>query len=66
MWGVAPLLIVSVMFTAFWYSSVVMMSPQILHIIYGNIVAFLLSYLYKFSWNALKDRKGFISCFGPQ
>ena len=64
LWGVAPLLIVSVMFTAFWYSSVVMLSPQILHIIYGNIVAFLLSYLYKFTWEKLRDRKGLHLSFG--
>jgi cytochrome c len=64
LWGVAPLLIVSVMFTSFWYSSVVMLSPQILHIIYGNIVAFLLSYLYKFSWPHLQDRKGLHLSFG--
>lgn len=64
LWGVAPLLIVSVMFTAFWYSSVVMISPQILHIIYGNIVAFLFSYLYKFSWPHLQQRKGLHLSFG--
>lgn len=64
LWGVAPLLIVSVMFTAFWYSSVVMISPQILHIIYGNIVAFLFSYLYKFSWPHLQRRKGLHLSFG--
>ena len=64
LWGVAPLLIVSVMFTAFWYSSVLMISPQILHIIYGNIVAFLFSYLYKFSWPYLQERKGLHLSFG--
>jgi cytochrome c len=64
LWGVAPLLIVSVMFTAFWYSAAVMMSPQILHIIYGNIVAFLFSYLYKFTWPHLHDRKGLHLSFG--
>jgi cytochrome c len=58
LWGVAPLLLISVMFTPLFYSAAVMNSPQWLHIIYGNIVAFLLSYLYKFTWHTLEDRKG--------
>jgi cytochrome c len=57
LWGVAPLLIVSVMYTAFFYSASVMNSPQWLHIIWGNVVAFLISYLYKFSWHKLEDHK---------
>jgi len=57
LWGVAPLLIVSVMFTAFFYTASVMNSPQWLHIIWGNIVAFLLSYLYKFTWHKLEEHK---------
>jgi cytochrome c len=58
LWGVAPLLLVSVLFTPLFYSASVMNSPQWLHIIYGNIVAFLLSYLYKFTWHSLQNRKG--------
>lgn len=57
LWGVAPLLIVSVMYTAFFYSASVMNSPQWLHIIWGNVVAFLMSYLYKFSWHKLENHK---------
>jgi cytochrome c len=57
LWGVAPLLLVSVLFTPLFYSASVMNSPQWLHIIYGNIVAFLLSYLYKFTWHSLEHRK---------
>ena len=57
LWGVAPLLLVSVLFTPLFYSAAVMNSPQWLHIIYGNIVAFLCSYLYKFTWHKLEDRK---------
>jgi cytochrome c len=57
LWGVAPLLLVSVLFTPLFYSASVMNSPQWLHIIYGNIVAFLFSYLYKFTWQSLKHRK---------
>jgi cytochrome c len=58
LWGVAPLLLVSVLFTPLFYSASVMNSPQWLHIIYGNIAAFLLSYLYKFTWHKLEGRKG--------
>lgn len=57
LWGVAPLLIVSVMYTAFFYSASVMNSPHWLHIIWGNVVAFLISYLYKFSWHKLENNK---------
>jgi cytochrome c len=57
LWGVAPLLLVSVLFTPLFYAAAIMNSPQWLHIIYGNIVAFLLSYLYKFTWHKLEGRK---------
>lgn len=57
LWGVAPLLLISVMFTPLFYSAAIMNSPQWLHIIYGNIAAFLLSYLYKYSWHLLEKRK---------
>ena len=57
LWGVAPLLLVSVLFTPLFYAAAIMNSPQWLHIIYGNIVAFLLSYLYKFTWHKLENRK---------
>lgn len=57
LWGVAPLLIVSVMYTAFFYTASVMNAPHWLHIIWGNIVAFLISYLYKFSWHKLENHK---------
>lgn len=58
LWGVAPLLLISVLFTPLFYSAAVMNSPQWLHIIYGNIVAFLCSYLYKFTWHKLENYKG--------
>ena len=57
LWGVAPLLLISVMFTPLFYSAAIMNSPQWLHIIYGNIAAFLLSYLYKYTWHTLEHRK---------
>lgn len=57
LWGVAPLLLISVMFTPLFYSAAIMNSPQWLHIIYGNIAAFLLSYLYKYTWHPLEHRK---------
>ena len=59
LWGVAPLLVISVLYTGFFYTAILKVSPHILHIIYGNIFAFLLSYAYKFSWHALHDHKGF-------
>ncbi|MBF0098475.1 MAG: cytochrome C [Magnetococcales bacterium] len=58
LWGVAPLLLISVLYTPLFYSASLMNSPQWLHIIYGNIVAFLCSYLYKYSWNTLRENKG--------
>ncbi|MEY2633483.1 MAG: hypothetical protein RIR00_2137, partial [Pseudomonadota bacterium] len=57
LWGVAPLLLISVMFTPLFYAAAIMNSPQWLHIIYGNIAAFLLSYLYKYTWHTLEKRK---------
>lgn len=57
LWGVAPLLLVSILYTPLFYSASVMNSPHWLYIIYGNIVAFLISYLYKFSWHALEQHK---------
>lgn len=57
LWGVAPLLLVSILITPLFYSASIMNSPHWLHIIYGNIVAFLLSYLYKYTWHTLDQRK---------
>lgn len=57
LWGVAPLLLVSILATPLFYSASIMNSPHWLHIIYGNIVAFLLSYLYKYTWHTLEHRK---------
>lgn len=57
LWGVAPLLLVSILITPLFYSASIMNSPHWLHIIYGNIVAFLLSYLYKYTWHKLEHRK---------
>lgn len=59
LWGVAPLLIISVLYTGFFYTAILKVSPHILHIVYGNIFAFLLSYAYKFLWHKLEDSKGF-------
>lgn len=64
LWGVAPLLIISVLYTGFFYTAILKVSPHILHIIYGNIFAFLLSYAYKFSWHKLHDSKGFHIAIG--
>ena len=64
LWGVAPLLIISVLYTGFFYTAILKVSPHILHIIYGNIFAFLLSYAYKFSWHKLQGSKGFHIAIG--
>jgi cytochrome c len=64
LWGVAPLLIIGVLYTGFIYTTVIKISPHILHIIYGNIVAFFISYAYKFSWHNLKEHKGFHIAMG--
>jgi cytochrome c len=56
LWGVAPLLLVSILYTPLFYSATVMNSPHWLWIIYGNIIAFLLSYLYKFTWHTLETK----------
>ena len=64
LWGVAPLLVISVLYTGFFYTAIIKVSPHILHIVYGNIFAFLLSYAYKFSWHALEDSKGFHIAIG--
>lgn len=64
LWGVAPLLIISVLYTGFFYTAILKISPHILHIVYGNIFAFLLSYAYKFSWHKLQSSKGFHIAIG--
>lgn len=64
LWGVAPLLIISVLYTGFFYTAILKVSPHILHIVYGNIFAFLLSYAYKFSWHTLENSKGFHIAIG--
>lgn len=64
LWGIAPLLVISVLYTGFFYTAIIKVSPHILHIVYGNIFAFLLSYAYKFSWHALEDSKGFHIAIG--
>ncbi len=64
LWGVAPLLIIGVLYTSFFYTTMLRISPHILHIIYGNIFGFLLSYAYKFTWDLLKEHKGFHIAIG--
>lgn len=64
LWGVAPLLVISVLYTGFFYTAILKVSPHILHIIYGNIFAFLLSYAYKYSWHVLHNHKGFHIAIG--
>lgn len=62
--GVAPLLLISVLYTQFFYPSTILIGKAWLSIIIILIVAFLLLYVYKFSWESLKDRKGMHLSFG--
>ncbi|MDI3327934.1 MAG: cytochrome ubiquinol oxidase subunit I [Alicyclobacillaceae bacterium] len=54
--GVAPLLLVSVLYTRFYYPPTVILGGAWLSVIWLLIVGFLLLYAYKFSWNALQNK----------
>lgn len=56
--GVAPLLLVGVLYTRFFYPPTVILGGAWLSIIWLLIVGFLLLYAYKFSWNRLQSRPG--------
>lgn len=56
--GVAPLLIVSVIYTQYFYSSTILIGKMWMNLIIFLIVAFLLLYLYKFKWDQWQDKKG--------
>lgn len=56
--GVAPLLIISVIYTQYFYTSTLLIGKAWLSIIVLLITAFLLLYLYKFSWENLENKKG--------
>jgi cytochrome c len=53
--GVAPLLVISLIYTIFWYSAIQLTYPYFLSIIWLVIMAFLLLYVYKYTWDDWKD-----------
>ncbi|PIC05248.1 cytochrome c class I [Anoxybacillus flavithermus] len=56
--GVAPLLIVSVIYTQYFYTSTLLIGKAWISIIVLLITAFLLLYVYKFSWEKWENKKG--------
>lgn len=56
--GVGPLLIVSVIYTQFFYPSTILIGKAWLSVIILLITAFLLLYVYKFTWDKMSNRKG--------
>lgn len=55
--GVGPLLIVSVIYTQYFYVSTILIGKMWLSLIIILIVAFLLLYLYKFTWDKWQSKK---------
>ncbi|WP_231563565.1 hypothetical protein [Anoxybacillus sp. KU2-6(11)] len=55
--GVAPLLIVSVIYTQYFYTSTLLIGKAWISIIVLLITAFLLLYVYKFSWEKWENKK---------
>jgi len=56
--GVAPLLTISVLYTAQFYSSSTLLGTAWLLVIPLVILAFLFTYAHKYSWDALQENKG--------
>jgi cytochrome c len=56
--GVAPLLIISVIYTQYFYTSTLLIGKAWLSLIILLITAFLLLYVYKFSWEKWENKKG--------
>ena len=55
--GVGPLLIVSVIYTQYFYASTILIGKAWLSLIILLIVAFLLLYAYKFTWDKWQTKK---------
>lgn len=55
--GVAPLLLISVIYNQFFYPSTILIGKAWLSLIVLLIVAFLLLYAYKFTWKCLENHK---------
>ncbi|MBI4831406.1 MAG: c-type cytochrome [Candidatus Lindowbacteria bacterium] len=54
--GVAPLLLIGLAYTGYWYTANMMTVPAFLSIIWLVILAFLLLYAYKYTWDGLGER----------
>lgn len=55
--GVAPLLMASVIYTQYFYASTILIGEAWLSILWLLIIAFLLLYLYKFTWDKWQHKK---------
>lgn len=62
--GVAPLLIISVIYTQFFYPSTILIGKAWLSLILVLIIAFLLLYVYKFTWVRWKRKRALHLFFG--
>lgn len=58
--GVAPLLVISLIYTIYWYSAIQLTFPYFLSIVWLVILAFLLLYTYKYTWDDWKDTHPFL------
>lgn len=56
--GIAPLLLISVLYTSFFYSSTTLIAPAWLSIIPLVVIGILLSYAYEFGWDRMANLKG--------
>lgn len=63
--GVAPLLLISLIYTIYWYPATQITYPFFLSVVWLVIVAFLAMYVYKYTWDTLGNRLPlFHLCFG--
>lgn len=62
--GVAPLLIISTIYTQFFYPSTILIGKWWLMLIPLLIISFLILYVYKFTWERWRNRKALHLSFG--
>lgn len=62
--GVGPLLMISVIYTQYFYSSTILIGKAWLSVLILLIVAFLMLYVYKFTWERWQHKKGIHLFFG--
>jgi cytochrome c len=58
--GIAPLLLISLIYTIYWFPATQITYPYFLSIIWLVILAFLTLYVYKYTWYTLGERRPFI------